>query len=197
MTHLDIEFDSNAVVELSFATISKGLEKQLFEEYFPNVVPIVTEIGGKSLGSFSISASKTDIGDPKMGALFQWPDIEAFKKLHADQRFVKLRPVRDTAMSFFTNGHFFKVLADQTASFKEGQSYALIARWSPDLITELDGQLPMVSLSAITAETEQSYAPNRIDVYPWTEEHAALLEAQKAAGSTTQDVFKLNFKMPS
>jgi len=120
-----IQLQAGSVVELSLATVKSGFEQQLFEHYFPEVTPIVLGLGGKPLGSFSISHSDSILGNPKMGALFQWPSVDVFNQLHDNADFLKLKPVRDEALEFFSNGHFFLVNEDSQLTIEEAQTYAI------------------------------------------------------------------------
>jgi hypothetical protein len=120
-----VEFKAGTVIEVSFARINEGKEGQLFGEYFPKVMPILMELSGKSLGSFSIVDSKGKLNQPQMCALFQWPSLEAFNKLHADERFLSLKKIRDDALEYLSNGHFFTVLQDTKVTFIDGELYSL------------------------------------------------------------------------
>lgn len=127
MKELTLSFTPDSLVELSFASIEPGRERQLFGEYFPRVVPVVAEYGGRPMGSFRISDARSGLGQPGMGALFHWPDLAAFQMLHDDARFAELKPIRDDALSLLVNGNFYRVESPQEVTFQEGQEYLLAA----------------------------------------------------------------------
>lgn len=194
MKTVDMKFDSTKAIELSFATIKEGMEQQLFQDYFPKVGPIVADLGGMPMGSFAVESSASGIGSPKMGAFFQWPDIEGYKKLHDDARFLKVKPIRDQTLSFFSNGHFFSVATDETVTFVEGQDYVLVAEWqSGDLAKTID-KMPLVSLKPLT---DGAYAPSNLHICLWDDAFAALAASGKDKAANTPDIYKFKLNMPT
>lgn len=122
-----ILFKAGTVIEMSFARIKEDQESKLFGQYFPMVMPILNELGGQSLGSFTVTESYSKLNQPHMCALFQWPSLEAFEALHKDPRFLDIKGIRDEALEFLSNGHFFEVKENTEVSFFKGQSYFLSA----------------------------------------------------------------------
>lgn len=194
MKTADIKFDSSQVIELSFATIKEGMEQQLFQDYFPKVGPIVADLGGKSLGSFTVDAAASKIGTPKMGAFFQWPDIEGYKKLHDDARFLKVKPIRDETLAFFSNGHFFNVEADKTIGFAEGQDYALVAEWTSGDLKKITDKMPLVTLRSAM---DGNYAPSKLHICLWDDAFSALVSDGKAIAANAPDIYKFKLNMPA
>ena len=194
MKTVDMKFDRTKAIELSFATIKEGMEQQLFQDYFPEVGPVVADLGGKSLGSFTIESSASNIGTPKMGAFFQWPDIDAYKKLHDDARFLKVKPIRDETLSFFFSGHFFCVEADEVVTFAEGQDYALVAEWMSGDLVGLTEKMPLVTLKPVV---DGDYAPSKLHIYLWDDAFSNVFASDKGEAANTPDIYKFKLNMPA
>jgi len=159
-----IQFKTGTVIELSFATVIPGKEAQVFSEYFPKVMPIVLELGGQPLGSFAISEAESRLGSPKMGALFQWPNLGVFKQLHVDPRFLAIKGIRDDAMEFFSNGHFFVVQEDTEVTFQEDENYVLMAHWQGQ---DHSAKPELLNFLTLATAPDQSYQPERISISRW------------------------------
>ena len=167
MRQQTIEFKKGTVIEVSFATVKKGKDGQLFGEYFPKVIPIIEDIGGQPLGSFTILEALTTLDNPKICALFQWPNLEGFKKLHSDPRFLAIKNIRDDSLSFFLNGLFFTVEEDTEVQFNENESYLLSAvQKNVNLLNDT----PLVNLNTTIVASENCYQPNSIQIEQWSEQ---------------------------
>lgn len=198
MRSTNIIFRTGTAIELSFASIIPGKEAQLFDNYFPKVIPIVDEMGAMSLGSASLSASSATLGEPKMTSFFQWPDRKTFTKLHKDPRFQKIKKVRDETLSLFSNGHFFVVEEDTVVTFEEGEFYGLIAeyhgyyhgyRWSPHTA-------PLICLQPTDESVDLDFDPARVLIVKWSPELDGLMSQSKKSGDTSLDIFKFTFNFP-
>jgi hypothetical protein len=185
-----VEFKKGAVIELSFATIKNGMESQLFNDYFPQVMPIVTEIGGQPLGSFKIR-NTTDHSVPKMCALFQWPSIDSFQKLHDDTRFLAIKSIRDTALSYFVNGMFFTIKEDTKISFVEDKSVALRIVNSSDV--DDNNSIALVSMESTTANVEENITPQSLNIVLWD----VFAERQLAKPSVDINLYELAMNFPT
>jgi len=186
MTNTKVNFKAGSVIELSFATLVEGKEKQFFAEYFPKVTPIVAELGGQPLGSYRVVESSSKLDDPKMGAFFQWDSIDAFAKLHNEPRYLAIKHLRDSALQSFINGLFYYVNQDATVSFEEGQAYALIAH-----LDEFDCCMssPLLDLNLV-ASNKSKYSPVRIQLFKWNECCDTILHEGKV------DIFKIILNTP-
>jgi hypothetical protein len=187
MENTSIEFKTGKIIELSFATVIAGKEDQLFGDYFPKVTPIVGELGGQPLGSYVVTNSSSRLGDPKMGAIFQWGSINAFNKLHKEPRFLEIKHIRDNALQSLSNGHFFTVNEDTAVVFDEGQSYALIAQMDDD---GCGVSSPLVEMTPASGEDKKDYSPVKIQIVQWDECCDKILQE----GSS--DIFKFILNMP-
>lgn len=188
-----IRFKAGTVIELSFATIIEGRENRVFDDYFPKVMPIVADLGGTSLCSFSIAGSAANLGTPKMGALFQWPNMDAFQLLHEDPRFLAIKSIRDDALSFFSNGHFFAANEESVVIFNEGESYALYTEWEND---GNDKQSPLLSLHAAVPTSVEKYQPAVVHISQWNDNAELELNNAQSAASAERDLFKFELNFP-
>ena len=120
-----IKFLKGKVIELAFASVKKGKEKQLFGDYFSKVLPIAAKYGGKPLG-----VMLNVINVPKQGGLeplvkpnligvFEWPSVDMFLALHDDPDFKAAVPIREDALSYSNPGNFYTVDKDVIVTFRE------------------------------------------------------------------------------
>ena len=196
MSVTTLQFKKDTAIELAFATVTEGMEGQLFGDYFPKVMPIIMELGGKPLGSFGIAKAATNFGHPKMGVFFQWPTIETFDALHDESRFLEIKSIRDDALSFFCNGNFFESQKDQELSFEEGQEFALITLWSEEENMSLS---PIINLRPLDLSLKQDYRPMQVLICPWSDGvEDLLLSSLKGTSDKARepDVFKIAFNPP-
>lgn len=196
MHSASIEFKAGTVIELSLATVIEGKEQQLFGEYFPQVMPIVSELEGKPLGSFSIEGAVSKFGQPKMGALFQWPNMDGFRKLHNDERFLAIKHIRDETLEFFTNAHFFNVEKDSQVTFEQGQSYALIANWSDPSLTKHSDNKSLVTFTPMQNPSNDIFNPTQLYLAKWDENVEQLFKATNTSESNSIEIFKFVLNIP-
>ena len=196
MRQTTINFETGKAIEVAFATITKGKENQIFGEYFPKVGPIVQKYDGAPLGSIAIEGVHSNIGTPQMGALFQWKSPADFQNLNKDPEFLEVKPIRDNAMDFFTNGHFFKTETSQPVDFEEGQHYALIAEWTEGSWKPNGGQSALVSLTPISDDPDQEFAPSKLHICAWDDAFMPSSSNGNASGNGTPDVFKFKLNFP-
>lgn len=194
MKSVAIRFKAGTIIELSFATIIEGRENRVFGEYFPKVLPIVADLGGTSLCSFSITGSAANLGTPKMGALFEWPSMDAFRRLHKDPRFLAIRNIRDNALSFFSNGHFFAAKQDSIVTFEEGESYALHTDWESDGNREPSALLKLHAAVPISVE---KYQPAVAHISLWNDSAELELSNAQSGVLTKRDLFKCELNFPA
>ena len=100
-------------------------------------------------------------------------------------RIVAIKGIRDDAMEFFSNGHFFVVQEDTEVTFLEDEDYVMMAHWQEHLDkTELLNLLPLV-----TAQ-DQSYQPKRISISQWDDGQ------HKRIHSNNIDTYKFTLNFP-
>ncbi|MEH6344826.1 MAG: hypothetical protein V7785_07070 [Bermanella sp.] len=183
-----ILFKAGTVIEISFARIKEGKEPQLFGQYFPKVMPILNELGGQSLGSFAVTESLSELDEPQMSALFQWPSLEAFEALHTDPRFLEIKGIRDDALVFLSNGHFFSVKEDTEVTFIEGQFYGLTTTKHTDNSGEKDNRenSSLISFDLVQS-SKQDYQLESAKISSWSEQ----TQQNLLKPASTFNVFKI------
>lgn len=157
---MKLEIKPGMRLEFALARIVDGKQEQLFSEYFPNVGPVVAEYGGRNAGGVSVTSSNV-AEDPHMGAMFLWPSAQAYHDFHKDPRFEKLKPVRDEAFSYFSNGHFFDAPAAEIELHNE-MDY-LIAITDADL----PGVTPILDAALTSDSPNRSHAGCRLIIAEW------------------------------
>lgn len=170
---LDLKPDT--ALELALAKITEGKRDQLFAEYFAKVGPILGEYGATRLAGLQVIASNDDAA-PEMGVLFQWPSVEAFDAFHDDPRFKTLVPVRDAALDYLSNAHFFDP-APGALTLAEDRDY-LIAVTD----TDLPGVTPLLDAPLQPRSPDQTHAGRRLILADWTESVTAPLTVRVRVG---------------
>ena len=118
----EVIFKKGKLIEVAFLSIKEGMGKQLKEDYFPKVMPIVTEYGGKPLMKIGVKNNYSKDIKAQMVVFFEWPSAvkkEAFEK---DPRFIKIKKIRDEALSFLQLS-FFEVAKDMPVKLEENKFY--------------------------------------------------------------------------
>ncbi len=123
-----VTFSKGRVIEIGFAAIKKGKGKQL-GLYFQKVMPLFKEYGGKPLAVLNVVSVPYGDKKPHIFGLFEWPSVKAFLKFQKDPRFLKVKKIRDGALSYISSGHFFRVKKDVTVTFRGDKMYELWAAW--------------------------------------------------------------------
>jgi len=79
----EVTFKKGKLIEVAFLSVKEGMGKQLKEDYFPKVMPIVKEYGGKSLMKIGVKNNYSKEIKAQMIVFFEWPSAEkkeAFEK---------------------------------------------------------------------------------------------------------------------
>jgi hypothetical protein len=174
--------------ELAFASVIPGKEVQLFSEYFPQVGPIVAELGATQIASFAILESAADIKAPTMGALFKWSTVDAYLALHKDPRFLAVKHLRDDALSRLWNGHFFAAETPISVGFDTGKTYAVVV--APSDVEVADAEM---SLNLAPDSTNKDYVGRVLSIAEWSPATQSLL----VGGNSKVDIFKVKFNPPN
>jgi uncharacterized protein (DUF1330 family) len=132
---ISMKLSQNRAIEVAFSTIKVGKEKQLFQEYFPKIMPIVTEYNGYMLTSFSNQTLSGDIQAQNV-VFFDWPSVSVFIKIGADPRVPELMKIRNEALDYINEANFFKILNTKEVIFSSDKIYTLIA--DKDTILEIE-----------------------------------------------------------
>ncbi len=148
-----IMLKAGTVIEISYASVEGGKEKQLMVDYLPKIKPIVANYGGKMLGNFRVTAVTGGEITPQMVVLFEWPSLKARDQMHADKAAKKLFPLRDDAMTFFKQA-FYAVDKDTQLILHEDKTYEFFNAW-----TTLVAKVSLPAYFALSEAPKQKYGP--------------------------------------
>lgn len=127
-TFLDVEFQADAVIDVGLVSFRPGQQQVIAKEYFPQIMPIINEYGGRRLITFKVVDRVQGESPAQSVTLFHWPSIEQRRAFENDPRFLKLRNIRDAAINFLTVG-YFKVESAGTVRFSADKVYDFGALW--------------------------------------------------------------------
>jgi uncharacterized protein (DUF1330 family) len=91
-------------------------------------MPIAKEYGMKPLAKMGVKYSYSEFINPQMVGFFEWESKEKHKAFLKDPRFLKIKPIRDEALSFLRLG-YFTVAEDTIVKFKTGELMEIYAMW--------------------------------------------------------------------
>lgn len=117
-------FKKDKVYEIVFFSVTKGKERQLFEEYMPKAAPFFEKYGVKSVAMFSVVENRSEELQSEMVGIFEWPDYKAKEKLESDKEFQKVAKLRDGTFSFFKGG-WFATKENKEVTFYSNKVYEL------------------------------------------------------------------------
>lgn len=180
---IELTLQSNSYLDFSFGTVIKGKEMQVFGEYFPMISPVLQECGIQPLCSYAILATNNPGQVPEQGALTHMPSVESFTQFYSDARFLKAKPLRDDAMTFLTDGNFFKPV-DQVLSLDSEADFALVIAEGNPLITP-----PLLELAAAKDSPKKVYAGKTMSLHVWSDDAQQLMEGPHEKA----EVFKIRF----
>jgi len=123
-----IHFSEGKLIEVAFLSVKKGKQKQLNEQYFKQVMPIAGEYGMKHLVNLMVTDIPSGTNTPQMVGFFEWPSLEARLKFSKDKRFLRIKGIRDDALSYLKEG-YFSVKQDTDVTFKQNHLYEVYAMW--------------------------------------------------------------------
>lgn len=180
---IELTLTSNTFLDLAFGKVIKGKEMQVFEEYFPAITPVLEECGIQPLCSYAILATNISGRVPDQGALTRVPSTESFARFHKDSRFIEVRPLRDDAMEFLTDGNFFTSL-DKVVTLDTDADYAVIIADGNPLKTD-----PVLDLSLAENSPAQRYSGRSMTIHSWSSDAEQLMNHS----SDKAVVFRIRF----
>lgn len=148
-----IMLEAGTVIEITYASVEGGKEKQLMKDYLPKIMPIVANYGGKMLGSFNVTAVTGGEITPQMVVLFEWPNLKARDQMHADSAAKKLFPLREDAMTFFKQA-FYTVDKDTQLTLHEDKTYEFFNAW-----TTFAAKVSLPAYFKLSDAPKQKYGP--------------------------------------
>jgi uncharacterized protein (DUF1330 family) len=167
-----IKLPQNRDIELAFSTVKPGKEKQFYGEYFPKIMPIVSEYNGSMLLAFK---NQTLFGDIEVQNIvfFDWPSIDAFNKINEDPRVIELMKIRNDALEYINEANFFTIPNTTEIIFSSDKMYTLIAEQDPiaefeKLPESYQGKL----LATLIADQNSNgkFNPKQILIVEWNNE---------------------------
>lgn len=213
----DITFKAGKLIEVALLTVKPDGQKAFMEEYFPKVMPVATPYGARPIASFAVV--KTVLGNKpnQMVVFFEWESVEQKRAFEANPEYLKLRNIRDNALSFLSQG-YFQVEKDVTVNVSTDQIYDFAGIFiNPEKANLLQeyfqavlptaakpefGYTPIVNLNPIPGVHDQNYHPSVIAFAQWkggpdSQERFEKTEAfqknkaKRAAGAPYIDVFHI------
>jgi len=118
----EVIFKKGKLIEVAYLSIKEGMGKQLKEEYFPKVMPIVTEYGGKPLMKIWVKKNYSEDIKAQIVVFFEWPSAAKKEAFDKDPRFLKVKKIRDAALSSLKLS-YFKVEKDSPVKLDENKFY--------------------------------------------------------------------------
>ncbi|UTW64069.1 hypothetical protein KFE98_07995 [bacterium SCSIO 12741] len=166
---LELNLEANSFMDFAVGKVTKGMEEQVFQEYFPAVGAVLKELEIRSLRSFAVLETNLEGIKPEQGAFTYFKNPDFYHDFMNDPRFVKVRPLRDAAMPLLNDGNMFE-LPQQSIELDSENEYALV------LSTEhlLQGS-PLMELNLAENSPNKYYDGRTLAMYPWSDEAQALL----------------------
>lgn len=128
----DVVFKEGKLIEVAFLSVKPGKHKNLKEHYFKKVMPIAQEYGMKPLAKMKVNYAYSEFIKPQIIGFFEWESEERHQAFLKDPRFLKIKPIRDSALSFLRLG-YFSVDNDTSVTFASGDLMEVYAMWlNPD-----------------------------------------------------------------
>ncbi len=176
-----ITFTKDKLVEVALLSVKEGKENQFFQDYFSQVMPVATPYGAKPIGSFAVTRNVIENNPSNMIVFFEWESLEAKREFEANPEFLKLRNIRDNALSYLVQG-FFEVAETVSVEVSDNKVYDFAALWidsekgnllqeyfgavMPEATKSHIGYTPIVTLNSIGAN-DQNYHPSLIAFAEW------------------------------
>ncbi len=121
-TTKEVVFKKGKLIEVAFLSVKEGKGPQLKGEYFPKVMPIVIEYGGKPLMKVGVKNAWSEDIKPQMVVFFEWPSAAKKEAFEKDPRFIEVKKIRDDALSFLKLS-FFEVAKNMPVQLDGSKFY--------------------------------------------------------------------------
>ncbi|RNC85082.1 MAG: DUF1330 domain-containing protein [Winogradskyella sp.] len=178
----DITFKKGKLIEVALLTVKPDGQKAFMEEYFPKVMPVAVPYGAKPIASFAVT--KTVMGNKpnQMVVFFEWDNVDQKRAFERNPEYLKLRNIRDNALSFLSQG-YFQVENDVTVTISTDKTYDFAGLFiNPEKASQLQeyfqavlptaskpefGYTPIVNLNPYKGAHDQNYHPSVIAFAEW------------------------------
>jgi hypothetical protein len=179
-----IHFNHETTIELAFGAVKDGMQAQLFEQYFPQVVPILQDYNANSLVGFDVLDQNSTLKSPHMGLFFKWPSIETYDEFHRDKRFLNIKHLRNDAMSLLSNGHLYALNETRNIELFAQTPYALVV-YKPNVSPSAKSDLTLYP-----DRTHDQFDVVTLDM--WSEDYDRMLQQGRP---DLYDIYKVQFKL--
>lgn len=178
----DITFKAGKLIEVALLTVKPDGQKAFMEEYFPKVMPVAMPYGARPIASFAVT--KTVMGNKpnQMVVFFEWENLEQKRAFERNPEYLRLRNIRDNALSFLSQG-YFQVEKDVTVNVASNKTYDFAGLFiNPENANQLQayfeavlptaskpefGYTPIVNLNPYQGANDQNYHPSVIAFAEW------------------------------
>lgn len=178
----DITFKAGKLIEVALLTVKTDGQKAFMEEYFPKVMPVAMPYGARPIASFAVT--KTVMGNKpnQMVVFFEWESLEQKRAFERNPEYLKLRNIRDNALSFLSQG-YFQVEKDVTVNVSSDKTYDFAGIFiNPEKANLLQeyfqavlptaskpefGYTTIVNLNPYQGANDQNYHPSVIAFAEW------------------------------
>ena len=117
-----VNISKDSVLGVAYIDSKHESRDVFFKDYFPRVLPAMTDAGAKVLAKFETIDVEEGNVTPQHILLIEWPSIAAFETAAQDPRTRQNLSLRENALRDFRIG-FFKVPQDTSVTFKEDVVY--------------------------------------------------------------------------
>ena len=213
----DISFKKGKLIEVALLSVKPDGQKAFMEEYFPKVMPVAAPYGARPIASFAVVNKVMGNKPNQMVVFFEWESVEQKRAFEANPEYLKLRNIRDNALSYLSQG-YFQVEKDVNVNVSTDKLYDFAGLFiNPEKANLLQeyfqavmptatkpefGYSPIVNLNPIPGVYDQSYHPSVIAFAEWKGGEGALErfektdafqknKAKRSAGAPYIDVFHI------
>ena len=94
-----LEIKEGAIYEITGLWVRPDGGNERLQKYFEQVTPIAAKHGGRPLARFITQRAPFGDFQPTFVGFTEWPSLDAFEAFQNDPAFLKLKPMRDGALS--------------------------------------------------------------------------------------------------
>ena len=178
----NIIFKKGKLIEVALLTVKPDGRKAFMEEYFPKVMPVAAPYGAQPIASFAVTNTVMGEKPNKMVVFFEWESLAQKRAFEKNPEYLKLRNIRDNALSFLSQG-YFEVETTVTTTISTDKTYDFAGLFiNPEHANQLHeyfqavvptaskpefGYTPIVNLNPYKDAFDQNYHPSVIAFAEW------------------------------
>ena len=118
----NITFTKGKLIEVALLSVKEGKENQFYQEYFSQVMPVAIPYGARPIASFATTRKVLGNNPAQVVVFFEWASLEEKRKFEKNPEYLKLRNIRDNALSYLVQG-YFQVDETKTVSVQDDKVY--------------------------------------------------------------------------